>query len=117
MPFLFSRARKIRCDAERPLCKNCRRRHEECVYDVRPKRRGPDKIPGARMRSCKSKNQQHFMLERGDQMTHPVFVSLSPVSIGGSTRMVKTEEGSELETIGSSGDRNDYYGSDGEIGS
>lgn len=51
------RARKIRCDAERPSCKNCVRRREECKYDEKPKRRGPDKVPGSRMRSCKSKKQ------------------------------------------------------------
>lgn len=51
------RARKIRCDAERPSCKNCVRRREECRYDEKPKRRGPDKVPGSRMRSCKSKKQ------------------------------------------------------------
>ncbi|KAH8114357.1 hypothetical protein DFH11DRAFT_208816 [Phellopilus nigrolimitatus] len=51
------RGRKIRCDASRPACANCVRRHEECNYDAKPKRRGPDKVPGSRMRSCKSRKQ------------------------------------------------------------
>ncbi|KAI5121395.1 hypothetical protein M0805_003167 [Coniferiporia weirii] len=51
------RGRKIRCDAVRPVCSNCVRRHEDCQYDAKPKRRGPDKIPGSRMRSCKSRKQ------------------------------------------------------------
>ncbi|KAG1853113.1 hypothetical protein F4604DRAFT_1289400 [Suillus subluteus] len=47
------RARKIRCDSARPICHNCVRRSNECQYDTAPKRRGPDKRPGTRQRSCK----------------------------------------------------------------
>ncbi|KAI0045994.1 hypothetical protein FA95DRAFT_1494741 [Auriscalpium vulgare] len=49
------RARKIRCDSTRPECNNCLRRHNQCVYDLVPKRRGPDKRPGTRQRSCKKR--------------------------------------------------------------
>ncbi|KAJ7762935.1 hypothetical protein B0H16DRAFT_1311418 [Mycena metata] len=49
------RGRKIKCDSNRPACNNCVRRKNECVYDVAPKRRGPDKRPGTRQRSCKKK--------------------------------------------------------------
>ncbi|TFY66432.1 hypothetical protein EVG20_g4654 [Dentipellis fragilis] len=49
------RARKIRCDSTRPECNNCSRRSNECVYDAAPKRRGPDKRPGTRQRSCKKR--------------------------------------------------------------
>jgi hypothetical protein len=56
-----SRNRKIRCDGARPICHNCSKRaaerekaHEEpepeCSYDPVPKRRGPDREPGARQR-------------------------------------------------------------------
>lgn len=48
-----SRTRKIRCDGAKPVCHNCGRRaggHNECNYDPLPKRRGPDKQPGARQR-------------------------------------------------------------------
>lgn len=52
---LGSRARKIRCDSTRPVCNNCVRRSNECQYDAAPKRRGPDKRPGTRQRSCKKR--------------------------------------------------------------
>lgn len=52
---LSSRARKIRCDSTRPVCNNCVRRSNECQYDAAPKRRGPDKRPGTRQRSCKKR--------------------------------------------------------------
>lgn len=51
----FSRARKIRCDSTRPICNNCVRRSNPCEYDAVPKRRGPDKRPGTRQRSCKKR--------------------------------------------------------------
>lgn len=50
-----SRGRKIRCDSTRPICNNCVRRSNECQYDAVPKRRGPDKRPGTRQRSCKKR--------------------------------------------------------------
>ncbi|KAH7911013.1 hypothetical protein BJ138DRAFT_1151604 [Hygrophoropsis aurantiaca] len=49
------RARKIRCDSTRPVCHNCVRRSNDCQYDAAPKRRGPDKRPGTRQRSCKKR--------------------------------------------------------------
>jgi len=51
----YSRARKIRCDSTRPGCDNCARRSSQCEYDAVPKRRGPDKRPGTRRRSCKKR--------------------------------------------------------------
>ncbi|KAH9922814.1 uncharacterized protein BXZ73DRAFT_91534 [Epithele typhae] len=47
------RGRKIRCDGAKPVCHNCSRRSENpqlCNYDAAPKRRGPDRVPGARQR-------------------------------------------------------------------
>ncbi|GLB38529.1 putative GAL4-like Zn(II)2Cys6 (or C6 zinc) binuclear cluster DNA-binding domain [Lyophyllum shimeji] len=47
------RARKIRCDGAKPACHNCSKRttgDNDCDYDPTPKRRGPDKTPGARQR-------------------------------------------------------------------
>ncbi|KAI0291612.1 hypothetical protein B0F90DRAFT_1671449, partial [Multifurca ochricompacta] len=49
------RSRKIRCDSTRPKCQNCHKRGNECLYDKVPKRRGPDKRPGTRKRSCKKR--------------------------------------------------------------
>lgn len=51
-----SRTRKIRCDGAKPQCHNCSRRSksgDECTYDAVPKRRGPDKTPGARQRMAR----------------------------------------------------------------
>lgn len=50
------RTRKIRCDGDKPSCYNCTRRpqdEEPCCYDNNPKRRGPDKVPGARQRMAR----------------------------------------------------------------
>jgi hypothetical protein len=54
----FSRSRKIRCDSTRPVCNNCTRRCSTCEYDAAPKRRGPDKRPGTRQRTCKKKSSE-----------------------------------------------------------
>ncbi|KAF9485849.1 hypothetical protein BDN70DRAFT_795185 [Pholiota conissans] len=53
---LQCRTRKIRCDGAKPVCHNCGRRAtggNECNYDPVPKRRGPDKTPGARQRMAR----------------------------------------------------------------
>lgn len=53
---LQCRTRKIRCDGAKPVCHNCGRRtnaKSECNYDPIPKRRGPDKTPGARQRMAR----------------------------------------------------------------
>ncbi|KAH7911716.1 hypothetical protein BJ138DRAFT_1006003 [Hygrophoropsis aurantiaca] len=53
---LQCRTRKIRCDGAKPACHNCSRRAketDECNYDAAPKRRGPDKTPGARQRMAR----------------------------------------------------------------
>ncbi|TFK70410.1 hypothetical protein BDN72DRAFT_545173 [Pluteus cervinus] len=54
---LQCRTRKIRCDGAKPACHNCGRRSSsgdtECKYDAIPKRRGPDRLPGARHRTTR----------------------------------------------------------------
>ncbi|KAF8073616.1 hypothetical protein FPV67DRAFT_1478620 [Lyophyllum atratum] len=55
------RGRKIRCDGAKPVCHNCSRRtagNNECDYDPTPKRRGPDKTPGARQRVARDGNEE-----------------------------------------------------------
>ncbi|KAG9102780.1 hypothetical protein FRC06_001144 [Ceratobasidium sp. 370] len=47
------RQRKIKCGGEQPTCRNCSRVDLECRYDAEPKRRGPDKKPGTRVRTRK----------------------------------------------------------------
>ena len=54
-PGINSRSRKIRCDSTRPKCQNCLKRGKDCVFDLVRKRRGPDKRPGMRKRSCKKR--------------------------------------------------------------
>ena len=52
-----SRGRKIRCDGAKPVCYHCCQRggNEQCSYDTLPKRRGPDRVQGARTRGPKPK--------------------------------------------------------------
>ncbi|KAH8113570.1 hypothetical protein DFH11DRAFT_1510242 [Phellopilus nigrolimitatus] len=48
------RSRKIRCDGAKPMCFNCRQRGTgACNFDAVPRRRGPDRLPGARQRPSK----------------------------------------------------------------
>ncbi|KAJ7928051.1 hypothetical protein B0H13DRAFT_1969137 [Mycena leptocephala] len=57
---LQCRTRKIRCDGAKPVCHNCGKRASgstECNYDPLPKRRGPDKTPGARQRVARKTNE------------------------------------------------------------
>lgn len=92
---LASRARKIRCDSTRPSCNNCVRRQNECHYDAVPKRRGPDKRPGTRQRSCKKrpadgsmpvKKKQKKSSEEPTQSASPTSVSPARTVGGGSGR-------------------------------
>lgn len=53
--YSHSRSRKVRCDSIRPKCGNCTRRVTNCDFDAAPKRRGPDRVPGTRHRSCKKR--------------------------------------------------------------
>lgn len=54
-----SRSRKLRCDRLKPQCHHCIRRnrripgHSVCEYEDVPRRRGPDRVPGARTRTTK----------------------------------------------------------------
>ncbi|KAJ3928382.1 MAG: hypothetical protein NXY57DRAFT_1021362 [Lentinula lateritia] len=54
------RNRKIRCDGVKPICYNCARKSNgghDCNYDAAPRRRGPDKTPGARQRMARESQQ------------------------------------------------------------
>ena len=86
--FLFSantscsRTRKIRCDGAKPSCHNCNRRaNSECEYDPLPKRRGPDKTPGAR---------QRIVRDLPDELDGPVQLSKRR-----RTREIKDKNGAE----------------------
>ncbi|KAJ3777956.1 hypothetical protein FB446DRAFT_715701 [Lentinula raphanica] len=55
------RNRKIRCDGVKPICYNCGRKSgggTDCNYDAAPRRRGPDKTPGARQRIARELRQE-----------------------------------------------------------
>ncbi len=54
-----SRTRKIRCDGAKPKCFHCTQRegNNECTYDALPKRRGPDKVQGARTRGTRPQGE------------------------------------------------------------
>jgi hypothetical protein len=54
---LSSRGRKIRCDGAKPVCYHCLQRdgNDQCTYDSLPKRRGPDRVQGARTRGTRAK--------------------------------------------------------------
>ncbi|KAH9066631.1 hypothetical protein EDB87DRAFT_1553684 [Lactarius vividus] len=56
---LQCRGRKIRCDGARPVCHHCCQRggNEQCTYDSQPKRRGPDRVQGARTRGTGPKGE------------------------------------------------------------
>ncbi|KAG6330724.1 hypothetical protein ID866_8364, partial [Astraeus odoratus] len=62
------RTRKIRCDGAKPACHNCVHRtkaDDECSYDAAPKRRGPDKVPGARQRVAREARGEGSALDAG----------------------------------------------------
>ncbi|KAF8172009.1 hypothetical protein K438DRAFT_1729122 [Mycena galopus ATCC 62051] len=89
------RTRKIRCDGAKPVCHNCNKRASgctECNYDPLPKRRGPDKTPGARQRVARreggartgrrrtsSSDTQDYIPNKNGQLRHP-FSFPSPTS-------------------------------------
>ncbi|EJD03209.1 uncharacterized protein FOMMEDRAFT_168239 [Fomitiporia mediterranea MF3/22] len=84
------RARKIRCDSTRPSCNNCIRRQNECQYDAVPKRRGPDKRPGTRQRSCKKRPADGSMPMKKKQKKGGL--AESPTVTSPSSSAVKSED-------------------------
>ncbi|KAJ6508538.1 hypothetical protein C8R45DRAFT_967748 [Mycena sanguinolenta] len=92
---LQCRTRKIRCDGAKPVCHNCGKRasgNTECNYDPLPKRRGPDKTPGARQRvprrdggprarrRTSSSDAQDYMPNKNGSQLHQPFSFPSPSS-------------------------------------
>ncbi|GJJ13286.1 hypothetical protein Clacol_007538 [Clathrus columnatus] len=69
---LQCRSRKIRCDGAKPQCQKCCRRASECDYDAVPKRRGPDKKPGARQRTSKKTKASKQEAQNGSQVAAAV---------------------------------------------
>ncbi|EJU04995.1 hypothetical protein DACRYDRAFT_93371 [Dacryopinax primogenitus] len=59
------RSRKIKCNGEKPICENCIRRGTICEYDAQPRRRGPDKNPGGRVRKKELAVAQSLAIAEG----------------------------------------------------
>ncbi|KAK0487403.1 hypothetical protein IW261DRAFT_1447708 [Armillaria novae-zelandiae] len=92
------RSRKIRCDGAKPVCHNCGRRtngSNECTYDPVPKRRGPDKTPGARQRMARELRMElerenggasRRRRRRSDSITHKSSASPTSANLSDSAR-------------------------------
>ncbi|KAF9267309.1 hypothetical protein L218DRAFT_855595 [Marasmius fiardii PR-910] len=82
------RARKIRCDGAKPICHNCHHRansNGECNYDPVPRRRGPDKTPGARQRMARESRENDSTIRRR-RKRRETSSPTSPISPGDDTR-------------------------------
>ncbi|KAG8946589.1 hypothetical protein FRC04_011567 [Tulasnella sp. 424] len=66
------RSRKVRCDGRKPVCTNCEKRNASCIYDVVPRRRGPDKVPGTRQRGTKGASAAKKRKRTDEEDVHPV---------------------------------------------
>jgi len=93
-----SRIRKIRCDGAKPMCFHCDQREEnECTYDTLPKRRGPDKIRGARTRGAKPEDNGESPPRR--RRRRPTTVEQAASGSRGITWPSVTAEPSRLDTV------------------
>ncbi|EIM80476.1 uncharacterized protein STEHIDRAFT_126004 [Stereum hirsutum FP-91666 SS1] len=83
---LQCRSRKIRCDGAKPVCHNCHTRPPtgstmgECNYDPTPKRRGPDKVQGARTRTTHPRDEQGEPPKRRRRRTTTTTAPEQPVA-------------------------------------
>lgn len=105
------RKNKRRCDGLRPICTICRRkgfgvppsymdlnapeaRQGYCIYDVVPKRRGPDRIPRSRLKRGKQVDDNERPIKRrhttrGEspkEVSHPMSNFVRPPSPNGEAR-------------------------------
>lgn len=101
-----SRGRKIRCDGAKPVCYHCCQRggNEQCSYDTLPKRRGPDRVQGARTRGPKPKEGDGERPRRRRRRPATVDQDATPPQEAGSSygieRPLATADPSALETLG-----------------
>lgn len=81
-----SRVRKIRCDGAKPVCFHCCQRggNEQCSYDTLPKRRGPDRVQGARTRGTRPKEGDGVPPRRRRRRTATVDQDTAPPEAGSS---------------------------------
>lgn len=101
-----SRGRKIRCDGAKPVCYHCCQREgsEPCSYDPLPKRRGPDRVQGARTRGPKPKEGDGERRRRRRRPPPTVDQEATPPQEAGSSygmeRPSVTTDPSALDTHG-----------------
>ncbi|KAH7885280.1 hypothetical protein F5I97DRAFT_1884201 [Phlebopus sp. FC_14] len=106
---LQCRTRKIRCDGAKPTCHNCSRRakaNEECTYDAAPKRRGPDKTPGARQRMAREarlESEADVVASRRRRRRKHEVTTVSPASgLGGGDDGPRSVSGPALHSLSQS---------------
>lgn len=100
-----SRVRKIRCDGAKPVCYHCCQRggNETCAYDALPKRRGPDRVQGARTRGTRPKEGDGEPPRRRRRRTATVDQETTPEEAGSSygiKRPLATGNPSALDILG-----------------
>ncbi|OCB87151.1 hypothetical protein A7U60_g5665 [Sanghuangporus baumii] len=94
------RSRKIRCDGAKPMCFNCNQRGTGiCEFDPVPKRRGPDRQPGARQRHGKVPSPRRRRRTRSDKEEE------TPGTPARSPLYLATRPGSDFANV-SSNDQN-----------
>lgn len=98
---LSSRGRKIRCDGAKPVCYHCSQRDgdEQCTYDTLPKRRGPDRIQGARTRGTSAQGDGEPRRRRRRSA-----VTVEQAAAGGSRSIRRPSIAAEPATIDTLGD-------------
>ncbi|KAI9511557.1 hypothetical protein F5148DRAFT_974976 [Russula earlei] len=96
------RGRKIRCDGAKPVCYHCSQREgdDQCTYDALPKRRGPDRIQGARTRNAKSTDGGEPPRRRRRRPTVMTVVQAAAGGSYGISRPRVTAKPSALDTLG-----------------
>jgi hypothetical protein len=101
-----SRVRKIRCDGAKPVCHHCCQRggDEQCTYDSLPKRRGPDRVQGARTRGARPNEGDGEPPRRRRRRTATVGQETTPPEEAGNSygiqRPLATGNPSALDILG-----------------
>jgi len=98
---LSSRGRKIRCDGAKPVCYHCSQRDGDgqCTYDTQPKRRGPDRVQGARTRGTRGEEDGEPRRRRRRSA-----VTVEQAAGGGSLSIRRPSIAAEPATIDTLGD-------------
>ncbi|KAG8920018.1 hypothetical protein FRC00_010585, partial [Tulasnella sp. 408] len=87
------RSRKVRCDGRKPVCTNCEKRNASCIFDVVPRRRGPDKVPGTRQRGTKGTSAAKKRKRSDEEDDHPAADVLLGASASSQAHHVQPDAG------------------------